>query len=86
MASEGRDLELAEQRAVIALEAPHRGDNLGRDAIGLLDTGKQCLMLLDLGDAVGNALTAKQALGKIEKGALEHALTGIAFDHRFIED
>ena len=80
-----QNLEFAEQRAVIAFQAPDRGDDLGRHAIGFLDTGKQRLMLFHLGDAVGDAGACEQPPGEVEEGALEHALAGIAFDHRLVK-
>ncbi len=87
--SQGRqrrqDLELAEQRTVIALEAPHRGDDLARHAIGLLDAAEQRAVLVELGDAVGDAFAAEQTVGELQEGELEYALAGVALDHQLLE-
>ena len=80
-----QNLELAEQRAVIAFQAPDGGDDLRRHAIGLLDATKQRLMFFHLGDAVRDAGAGEQALGEIEESSLEDALAGIAFDHRLVK-
>ena len=80
-----QNLELAEQRAVIAFQSPDRGQHFRRHAIGLLDTGKQRVVLLDGVNAVRNAAAAEQAIGEIGEGAGEHRLAVVALDDGRVE-
>src|SRR5262249_32874812 len=76
---------VAEIGAEVAFQTPERGQHLSRNSIFLLHARKQRGVLFDLGEAGWNSSTANHAVGKLQKGLVEHRLTVIAPDDRLIE-
>ena len=79
------DFVVAEIGAEVALQAPEGGEHRRRHAVFLFDRSERGGMLLDLGEAVGNAAAAHHAVGKLQEGLLEHGLAVIAADDGRIE-
>ena len=79
------NIVVAEIGAEVAFQAPEGGEHRRRHAVFLLDLREQRRVLLDLGEAVGNARAAHHPVGELQKGLVEHRLAVIAADDRLVE-
>ena len=79
------DLVVAEIGAEVALQAPEGDEHRRRHAVFLFDLGEQLGVLLDLGEAVGDAAAAHHAVGELQEGLIEHRLAVVAAHDRRIE-
>jgi len=78
-------LVLALPGAEIAFQSPECGDHRSWDAELLLFASKQCLILLDVRDAAGQASVAQHLVGYLNEVLGEETLAAVDIDDALIE-